>query len=542
MTRPLTYRSRSLLTAAVMAALLAAAFPAPTAAAVTAAAATATARAPAKKKGKPRRRPRTVFYLPRPTGDLHQDLDELFSQKLGRLGVWGIAVMDLSTDSLVYQYNSGDKFIPASNTKLFTTAAALEKLGPEYTYRTELYACGPVDSAGVLHGDLLVRGSGDPTIGDVRTLMDWADSLKALGVTAVEGDVIGDEGNFTPERLVSMVPRSSNRLVKRKKRLAWQLSGLSFRDNMVLVTVSGAELGKPLRVTTDPPMAVNVRNLSKTLKGGYYTKARTYRRRNGTSYTRNVRIYRGGTPSVTFNGEVLKVTGTIGQGGSKRFIFMAKEPESHFARILTAVLRTRDIAVAGSPASLRERDLRPDSTSLLYAHNSAPLSEIIKVINKSSHNLYAETLVKTLGSETAGEGSMEQGAAVSRSVAGEMGLGDLDLADGSGLSRQNEVTPLQVVNLLKFMYDQPYWEIFYNSLAVGGIDGTLGGRFSNPALAGRICAKTGSIGGVSALSGYLTAKNGKMFAFSILVNRMNRAKLARRIEDYICQILVEYLS
>ncbi|MRR09501.1 hypothetical protein EG831_05395, partial [bacterium] len=86
MTRPLTYRSRSLLTAAVMAALLAAAFPAPTAAAVTAAAATATARAPAKKKGKPRRRPRTVFYLPRPTGDLHQDLDELFSQKLGRLG------------------------------------------------------------------------------------------------------------------------------------------------------------------------------------------------------------------------------------------------------------------------------------------------------------------------------------------------------------------------------------------------------------------------------------------------------------------------
>ena len=123
-----------------------------------------------------------------------------------------------------------------------------------------------------------------------------------------------------------------------------------------------------------------------------------------------------------------------------------------------------------------------------------------------------------------------------------MGLGELDLADGCGLSRQNEVTPLQVVNLLKYMYDQPYWEIFYNSLAIGGIDGTLGGRFSNPDLCGRIYAKTGSIGGVSALSGYLTAKNGKMFAFSILVNNMNRAKLARRIEDYICRILVDYLS
>lgn len=484
----------------------------------------------------------SVFYLPKPTGDVQEDLDKLLSKKLNRVGRWGVAVLSLDDGLLIYQHNSNTRFIPASNTKLFTTAAALEKLGPDYAYRTELYACGPVDSAGVLQGDLLVKGSGDPTIGDVRTLMEWADSLRNMGVTAVAGDVVGDEGSFVPERLVSMVPHSSNRLVRPKKRLAWQLSGLSFRDNMVLVTVHGAELGKPLRVTTDPPMAVRVNNLSKTLKGGYHTKARTIKRRNGTTYTKNVKVYRGGTPSVTFNGEVLRVTGTIGQGGSKRFIFMAKEPESHFARILTAVLRTRDIEVRGGPASQREKMVRPDSSALLYAHHSQPLAEIIKVINKSSHNLYAESLVKTLGSENGGDGSMEEGAAVSRTVAGEMGLGELDLADGSGLSRRNEVTPLQVVNLLKFMYDQPYWEVFYNSLAVGGVDGTLGGRFSNPALSGRICAKTGSIGGVSALSGYLTARNGKLFAFSILVNRMHRAKLARRIEDHICRILVECLS
>ncbi|MDI6740573.1 MAG: D-alanyl-D-alanine carboxypeptidase/D-alanyl-D-alanine-endopeptidase, partial [Candidatus Edwardsbacteria bacterium] len=496
-----------------------------------------------KAKSSSRKKARTVFYLPKPTGDLQQDLDQLFSKKLGRIGVWGIAVMDLTNDSIVYQYHSDDKFIPASNTKLFTTAAALEKLGPEYTYRTEVYACGPVDSQGVLHGDLLIKGSGDPTIGDVQTLMEWADSIRAMGIASVGGDVIGDEGNFVPEKLVSMVPRASNRLVKPKKRLAWQLSGLSFRDNMVLVTVSGTELGKPLRVTTDPPMIVKVNNKSKTLKGGYYTATRTIKRRNGTVATKNVRVYRGGTPSVTFDGEVLKVTGTIGLGGSRRVIFMAKEPESHFARIFAAVLRMKEIQVGGEPASMRDKTAVSDrAAALLYAHHSKPLAEIIKVINKSSHNLYAETLVKTLGTETGGEGSVEQGAAASRSIAEEMGLGELDLADGCGLSRQNEVTPLQVVNLLKFMYEQPYWEIFYNSLAVGGIDGTLGGRFSNPALSGRICAKTGSIGGVSALSGYLTAKNGKMFAFSILVNNISRAKLARRIEDYICRILVEYLS
>ena len=496
-----------------------------------------------KAKAKSKKRSRTVFYLPQPSGDLQQDLDQLFSQKLGRLGVWGIAVMDLTNDSIVYQFNSGDKFIPASNTKLFTTATALEKLGPEYTYRTEVYACGPVDSAGVLHGDLLVKGSGDPTIGDIQTLMQWADSIRALGITAVTGDIIGDEGNFVPERLVSIVPHASNKLVKPKKRMAWQLSGLSFRDNMVLVTVSGGELGKPLRVTTDPPMIVKVRNLSKTLKGGYTTVTRKIKRKNGTVLTRSVKVYRGGTPSASFDGEVLKVTGTIGQGGSRRFIFMAKEPESHFARIFAAILKMKDITVGGEPVALKDRNINADTTAaLLYAHHSEPLAEIIKVINKSSHNLYAETLAKTLGSETSGEGSVEQGAAASRSIAEQMGLGELDLADGSGLSRQNEVTPLQVVNLLKYMYEQPYWQIFYNSLAVGGIDGTLGGRFSNPDICGRICAKTGTIGGVSALSGYLTAKNGKMFAFSILVNNMNRAKLARQIEDYICKILVDYLS
>jgi serine-type D-Ala-D-Ala carboxypeptidase/endopeptidase (penicillin-binding protein 4) len=474
---------------------------------------------------------------------IQDDLDKLFDKKLGQMGTWGIAVIDLATDSLVYQHNSDDKFIPASNTKLFTTAAALEKLGPEYTYRTELYGCGPVDSCGVLHGDLLIKGAGDPTIGDVETVEQWADSIKAAGITLVDGDIVGEEGNFLPERIVSMVPHSSNKLVKAKKRLAWQLSGLSFRDNMVVVTVSGGERGKPVRISTDPPMAIRIVNLAKTVAGGYTNAVRKIKRKNGTVLTKNVRIYRGGRPSVKFDSDVLKVTGTIGQGGTKRFVFMAKEPENHFARIFAAVLKEKGIGYSGIPRAMKDKEGVRDSTvALLYVHHSQPLAEIIKVINKKSHNLYAESLLKTLGSEIGGEGSREQGSLASRNSAGEMGLGPIDLFDGSGLSRQNEVSPLQVVNLLKYMYEQPYWDVFYNSLAIGGVDGTLGGRFSNPGLTGRVYAKTGSIGGVSALSGYLTAKNGKMFAFSILVNNVRRVKMARRIEDYICQLLIDYLS
>jgi len=259
--------------------------------------------------------------------------------------------MDLSTDSLVYQYNSSDKFIPASNTKLFTTAAALEKLGPEYTYRTELYACGPLDSAGVLHGDLLVRGSGDPTIGDVRTLMEWADSLKALGVTAVAGDVIGDEGNFTPERLVSMVPRSSN---------GWSSARSGWPGSCRPVVPRQHGAGDGLRRRAGQAAAGDHRSADghqgqepqQDAEGRVLHQGQDLQAAQRRSYTRNVKLYRGGTPSSPSR------RGAQGhrhhrQGGSKRFIFMAKEPESHFARILTAVLRTRDIAVAGEPASLR---------------------------------------------------------------------------------------------------------------------------------------------------------------------------------------------
>lgn len=505
--------------------------------------ATTTEAAVAKKK-KTRRRPSRALYLPKPTGDVQEDLDKLFSQKLGRMGRWGMAVVSLEDGELVYQHNSEDKFIPASNAKLFTTAAALEKLGPDYTYQTDLYACGAMDSAGVLHGDLVVRGSGDPTINRWEILVGWADSLAACGLKAIEGDLVGDDGNFVPEKIVSMVPRSSNRLVKRKKRMAWNISGLSFRDNLVAVTVSGGSLGKPLRVSTDPPMEIQVRNLSRTIRGSSSTVSRKVKRKDGTYATRTRKVYNIGRPHVTFDGRGLRITGTLAQGSSKRFLFTAKQPDDHFARVLAAALAARGIEVRGQPRGGGEPEAQAaaDSAWLMHAHSSQPLSEIIKVVNKNSHNLYAETLIKTLGSEGNGQGSVKQGAEVERDIVLEMGLGEVELFDGCGLSRKNEVSPLQVVTLLRYMNQQPYWGAFYNSLAIGGVDGTLGGRLSHPDLHGRVYAKTGSIGGVSALSGYVTAKSGKMFAFSIMVNNMSRAKTARRVEDYICRLLVEYLG
>lgn len=499
--------------------------------------------AAAAKKKRVRRKASRVFYLPKPTGDVQDDLDKLFSQRLGRMGRWGMAVVSLDDGELVYQHNSEQKFIPASNAKLFTTAAALEKLGPDYTYQTDLYACGPLDSAGVLHGDLVVRGSGDPTINRWEILAAWADSLAACGLSAIDGDLVGDDGNFVPEKIVSMVPRSSNRLVKRKKRMAWNISGLSFRDNLVAVTVSGGTLGKPLRVSTDPPMEVQVRNLSRTIRGSSSTVTRKVKQKDGTYATRTRKVYNVGSPHVSFDGRTLRVTGTLAQGSSKRFLFTAKQTDDHFARVLAAALRSRGIELRGKPRGSGEDGAgQADSAWLAYSHSSQSLSEIIKVVNKNSHNLYAETLLKTLGSEGGGQGSVRQGSEVERGIAMEMGLGEVELFDGCGLSRRNEVSPLQVVTLLRFMHQQPYWGAFYNSLAIGGVDGTLGGRLSHPDLHGRVYAKTGSIGGVSALSGYITAKSGRMFAFSIMVNNTNRAKAARRVEDYICRLLVEYLG
>jgi len=494
----------------------------------------------------PRRRmpqkSRQALYLPQPSGDIQEDLDRLFTQRLGRMGRWGMAVVSLDDGSLIYEHNAEQKFIPASNAKLFTTAAVLEKLGPDYTYQTDIYACGQMDSAGVLEGDLLVRGSGDPTINRWDILLEWADSLWACGLRKIQGDIIGDDGNFVPEKIISMVPRSANHLVKRKKRMAWNISGLSFRDNLVAVTVSGGQLGKPLRVSTDPPLEVEIRNVSRTIKGSAQTVTRTVKKKDGTLATKTRKVYNVGRPYVSFDGRVLRVSGTLAQGSSRRFLFTAREPEDHFARVLAAALRSRGIEIAGRPRGSKHDGAEPDSAWIIYSHCSQPLSEIIKVVNKNSHNLYAETLVMTLGSEENGQGTVEKGAEAARDIVFQMGLGEVDLFDGCGLSRRNEVSPLQVVTLLRYVYQKPYWSAFYNSLAIGGIDGTLGGRLSLPGLAGRVYAKTGSIGGVSALSGYLTAKSGKMFAFSIMVNNTNRAKAARRIEDYICRLLIEYLG
>lgn len=485
----------------------------------------------------------SVSYMPKPTGDIQDDLDKLFDQKLPRLGRWGIAVMDLESGDIIYQHNSQSKFIPASNAKLFTTAAALEQLGPNYSYQTEIFALGEIDSFGVLHGDLIIKGSGDPTISELALLEEWADSLKSQGITAVDGDIIGDEGNFVPQKIVSMVPRATNKMVKSKKRMAWQISGLSYRDNLVAVTISGGQLGKPLRVSTDPPMTVKVKNLSRTIKGSSSTVTRQVKDKSGKMVTKSRKVYNVGKAYASFDGEALKITGKLAQGSSKKFLFVAKDPQGHFARVFAAVLQDKGITVSGQGLALTEKPLAlKQQAELIYANYSPPLSEIIKIINKISHNLYAEALLNTIGSEMGGEGSRQQGSLSERVITEQMGLGTIDLYDGCGLSRLNTVSPQQVVNLLKFMSNQPYWEDFYNSLAIGGIDGTLTGRLSGPKVSGRVYAKTGSIGGVSALSGYLTAKNGKMFAFSIMVNNIYRAKLARRIEDYICQMLVEYLG
>lgn len=490
-----------------------------------------------------KKKSKNIFYLPKPTGDIQEDLDKLLNKNLSRVGRWGVAVMSLDDGSLIYQHNSDSRFIPASNTKLFTTAAALEKLGPDYCYQTEIYACGPIDSGGVLSGDLLIRGSGDPTIGDIVTMENWADNIKAMGITEISGDVIGDKGDFLPEKLVSIIPRSANKLVRPKKRLAWRLSGLSFRENVVVVTLKGGRVGKPVAVSVDPPMLIDIKNYSKTIAGSYKTVSRKVKHKDGTYANKSRKIYYNGKPYASFDGEVLKISGNLAVGVSKKFTFIAKEPESHFARIFAELLKQREVKLTGSiRANQEQTSIQENSTSLLYVHYSEPLSEIIKVINKKSHNLYAESLLQTIGSEVDGEGSRERGSSVERNIINQMGLGDVDLFDGCGLSRQNEVSPLQVVNLLKYMHEQPYWEAFYKSLAIGGIDGTLERRFSQPDFCGRVYAKTGSIGGVSALSGYLTAKNGKLFAFSIMVNNTYRAKLARRIEDYICKLLIDNLS
>src|SRR3954463_6811572 len=448
---------------------------------------------------------------------------------------WGMAVLD-EGGRLVYGRNQDRLFVPASNTKLVVSAVASALLPPDWRVKRSLYG-GPV-VGGVLQGDLVLYGRGDPTmdrrcyatdttlagvcdtdpLGRLRQLVD---GLRAKGVRAVAGNIVGDGSYFEP----TMVHPNWEAFD-----LNWwyaaPVSGLGFHDNSVdFEWQPGPALGAPAIITMTPDLGdIGFENRTVTVTPGSESDV-------GDRFFRQP-----GTLQIWAEGSVAL------DNPARTESFALPDPNLYAARALRQALSEAGIAVSGTTRSTTD--------SLLYAHvrGSPPLAEVLSrplrdwifPILNTSQNWFAEMLLKQLGRQFGKAGSWPEGLAVERRFLIDSIRVDstqFSLSDGSGLSSSNLVTPLAFTQVLRFMRAHPRSATFAAALPVAGLAGSLRNRFLGTPLNGRVRAKTGSIARVQSLSGYIELGGGKALTFSVEAN--HHAESSKVMLNAIDSVVVE---
>jgi len=452
-------------------------------------------------------------------------VDELLQAPYLQPAMIGILIENIRTGEVVYSLNAHKLLMPASNMKLFTTAAATALLGPDFRYTTTLYSDGQVVD-GTLNGNLFVRGSGDPTISGrynngltTAIFENWADSLKTRGIRKINGAIIGDDNIFDDDRY-----GYSWALDDHAYYYAAEINGLSFNDNCIDLRMSpGHQVGQPATIRLFPQTDyVRITNELITVSSDSMTNIDFSR----TPGTNEIRIF-----------------GTI-KAGSDTIVDWAtvSNPTLFFLTVFKETLNRRGIEVKAI-ADIDDTPIqRVDYQSMqrLAGWQSVPLSRIIFTLNKESQNSFAEHLQKTLGAVKTGRGDWKNGIQTEKNWLESIGIpkDQIFIVDGSGLSRHNLVTPFQIVRVLKAIAVHPKFEMFFQSLPVGGVDGTLKNRFRGSAVAGHVYAKTGYVGRVRTLSGYLDAQNGRRYVFSIMLNHYPVAtSTINQLQDDILQRL-----
>jgi D-alanyl-D-alanine carboxypeptidase/D-alanyl-D-alanine-endopeptidase (penicillin-binding protein 4) len=482
---------------------------------------------------------------------------------------WGISVIGID-GAPIYSFNDAQLFQPASNAKLFTTAAAMALLGPQTTHQTKLLAKGTFAGAGKLTGDLVLVGAGDanlsgrvlpymppstlqispsPPADPLRSIEDMADQAAASGLKVVTGDIIGDDTVFPWQ------PYASDWAIDDA---VWgygaPVSALSINDNQIKVTVApGASAGVPATVAFDPAVPYYTLAFSVTTGAPKTGSAMQMERIPGS--------------------KLLRIYGAIAAGAQPDVEEIAiQDPAEYAAIALKAMLEARGITITGrarsrhrilldtegfhhesfmpldaagqqnftqqiAPQQISPQQIPPQQVieppddapyeaaaasgeeKMLATHTSAPLLQDVVVTNKVSQNLHAELFLRQLGVARAVDGTAAQGARVVRSFLVGVGIDKDDFVffDGSGLSGHDLVTPRAIARLLQYASAQPWFADWKSSLPVGGVDGSLEERFTKPPLKGKVFAKTGTLGEARALSGYVECASGRTVIFSMMV-------------------------
>ena len=461
--------------------------------------------------------------------------DALLAVAPASKGEWGLLIIDGATGETLYELNADKYFVPASNMKLFTTALALTKLGPDYRFHTTLETHGAVSPAGVLAGDLFLVGRGDPNLSNrkfpynlkeefdgapEKVLAELADALVAKGVKEISGDVVGDDSYF---------PREPYPNGWEIDDMVWEygsaVSAIVVDDNTVTLTLTAADsAGVPVQAMVAPATPDFV------LQNDVVTSA--VETKSDLTLTREP------------NSRIVVIRGTMPAHSAPRKLVLAiHDPAEHAAALLARLLAERGVNVAGTTRAMHLADAAGATPrAVLAEHVSVPLGDSVKLVNKISQNLHTETLLRAAARNASVWNTPDDLMKFPADfyIAAGIAPGDVIQTDGSGLSRHDMVTPKAIVALLKYAQGQPWFAAYFASLPVAGIDGTLETLMKNTPSAGHIHAKTGSVEHVRTRSGFADTSSGRRLIFSFLSNNQGgKNHEASDALDGLCLAMIE---
>jgi D-alanyl-D-alanine carboxypeptidase/D-alanyl-D-alanine-endopeptidase (penicillin-binding protein 4) len=426
-----------------------------------------------------------------------------------------ISVVNLQTGKVSFEFQPEKLIIPASTMKIVTTATALEKLGPAFQFSTKTGYCGIIEKDGLLKGNLIVVGSGDPTpgssrLGDTAFLDKWVAAIQKAGIRKIEGNIIADEKSFDDEGV--------------NPKWTWEDIGnyyapgiyaIAYKDNTLHVSFKTGKAGTPAEITgihpQIPGLVIENKLMSSTIS---FDSAWFY-----------------GAPKSNFR----TVRGKIPMN-SNNFVVKADIPDPAALLIVDLKLKLRDAGIE----VLEHQTENTSKITEIYTHYSPPLQQLIAETNQKSNNLYAEQIFKSLSLSENAPASNVKSVEIIRNYWKSKGFNVnlLSQVDGSGLSPLNTVSASFMTNLLVYMYEKSqYKNEFIQSLSVSGKTGTLSGMFLNTPLEGKVYGKSGTISKVRCYTGYILTDEKKL-AFTFMVNNYQGTSknMAALFEDFLLKI------
>jgi D-alanyl-D-alanine carboxypeptidase/D-alanyl-D-alanine-endopeptidase (penicillin-binding protein 4) len=460
--------------------------------------------------------------------------DSLLAAAPSSKGDWGLLIVDAQTGETLFEKSADGYFVPASNMKLFTTALALAKLGPDYKFHTTLETRGAISPQGKLSGDLMLVGRGDPNLSNrkfpyelkeefdgppEKALAELADALVARGVKEISGDMIGDDSYFPRERYPNGWEIDD---------MVWEygaaISAIVVDDNTVALTLTpGARMGDPVQATVAPLTPDFALQNDVTTSAADVKSDLTLKREPGA----NLVVVRGTLPA---------------KSSPRKLVLAIEEPAQHAASVLAGMLAERGVKLDGKIRAVHVTETDVTPRIVLAEHVSVPLGDSVKLINKISQNLHTEMLLRTAARQNGLWSTPEEMLKTPQDFYAAAGIAPDDViqTDGSGLSRHDLVTPRAIVTLLKYAQGQTWFAPYYASLPVAGIDGSLQDRMKGTVAAGRIHAKTGSVEHVRTLSGFAETPSGRRLIFSFLSNNQGgKSHEAADALNGLCVAMIE---